>query len=150
MPKQGKQTMDRFWSKVDKSGDCWLWMSSLKPDGYGEFWFNGKIILAHRMAYELEVGSIPDGLLVCHACDVHRCVRPDHLFVGSQAENMADMASKGRAAVGEKHARTTLCDVDVLLIRSIEGPSSRAIASWFGVGKSTINNIRNCQSWAHL
>lgn len=91
---------DRFWAKVDCSGDCWEWTAYRKPNGYGSFGIDRRTTeYAHRMAYQLSVGPIPDGLYVCHRCDNPACVRPDHLFLGTQFDNMRDGAAKGRVGV---------------------------------------------------
>lgn len=86
----------RFWGRVDKSGDCWLW-TGLKTHGYGSVWLAGRVMRAHRAAVLLAGGVIPPGSVVCHRCDTPACVRPEHLFVSTQRENMADMHAKGRA-----------------------------------------------------
>ncbi len=94
--------MERFWSKVDKSGDCWLWRGSVNPQGYGTFSFGGKSRGAHRVSYLLSKGEIGDGLCVCHTCDNPPCVNPDHLWLGTQADNMRDMGSKNFRIMLEK------------------------------------------------
>src|SRR5574340_735548 len=94
---------DRFWSKVDKSGECWTWKGAHGPSGHGQFRIEGKYGKcrgAHRVAWLLTYGVLPpDNMEVMHACDNPACVRPDHLSLGTHRENMADMVSKGRQAV---------------------------------------------------
>jgi hypothetical protein len=91
----------RFWKKVTKlngNNACWVWTSSLNDGGYGQFWVGAvkRNLLAHRLAYVLTYGPIARGLLVCHRCDNPICVRPEHLFVGTVADNLRDMVRKGR------------------------------------------------------
>lgn len=104
---EGGMTMDmvaRFWSHVDVSGECWVWLGCRNHRGYGLFGVNGKCRSAHRVAYEIAHGIIPDGLFVLHRCDNPACVRPDHLWLGTHADNMNDRNVKGRTAKGERHA----------------------------------------------
>lgn len=97
----GKTTFEeRFWPKVDTGTDpnsCWLWTGAIKSNGYGHIGNRGgPYLMAHRASWQLHYGPIPDGLCVCHRCDVRNCVRPDHLFLGNVRENLRDMMDKGR------------------------------------------------------
>lgn len=104
--RRGKRTqLERFEEKVDKSGDCWIFTGSCPGFGHGHFGVDsGKYVYAHRWAYAHYVGPIPDGMQVCHKCDVPACVNPDHLFIGTQRDNVLDMHRKGRF-VGNRKGR---------------------------------------------
>lgn len=96
--------------KVEDCGydtPCWIWQGQTAPNGYGRLWHGGRNVSAHRHSYAQFVGPIPGGMLVCHHCDVKNCVNPEHLFVGTQADNVADKTRKGRQAKGATHGRTT-------------------------------------------
>jgi hypothetical protein len=99
---------NRFWSKVEKNdNNCWIWTAGRNGNGYGNFWFMGRTVGAHQMAYELSVGEITKGMCVLHSCDNGHlgCVRPDHLFLGTLKDNSQDMISKGR----HKNQQKTHC-----------------------------------------
>jgi hypothetical protein len=124
-------------------------MGGTSLSGYGYVQRNMRRYLAHRIAFELTFGPIPDGLFVCHHCDNPPCVNPAHLFVGTQAENMADMAAKGRhrsrgGQNGERHPQAKLTDAQVDTIRVLlTGPeSTRQIAERYGVSRSLISKIQ--------
>lgn len=93
---------DRFWVKVRKSDGCWEWTAASKQGGYGKIAVGRRLMLAHRVSWELANGPIPDGLLVCHTCDNPPCVRPDHLFLGTQTDNMRDAVRKNRGIGGPR------------------------------------------------
>lgn len=114
-------------------------------------------VLAHRLAWELENGPVPDGMYVCHSCDRPSCCNPAHLFLGSQRENMADMAVKGRANSvppvrrGSELSRK-LAEADVAEIRRLHaaGLSQREIGSRYGIGQMTVSDIITRRSWKHV
>jgi len=149
-------TVKRFWAKVDKTGDCWNWTGSKhKKTGYGRFGFMGRLVYPHRLAYELEIGKIPKGLLVCHRCDNPSCVRPTHLFLGTDASNAADKVRKGRMKPthGEYNGLAKLTERDVLKIRkhhAAGGITMTAIGKQYKVTVQAINQIIKRRNWAHI
>ena len=94
-----KSIDERFWSKVNKTGDCWLWTGVRVGIGYGQIYLNGKKTPAHRVSWLLHHGIIPNGLLVLHKCDNPPCVNPNHLFTGTNSDNMKDAYIKGRSSI---------------------------------------------------
>ena len=99
MPR-GAPVLERIFARADRGGECWVWTLAVDRDGYGKVQVKGRTLRPHRVVYETLVGPIPEGLVVCHRCDNPRCVRPDHLFLGTQAENIADRDAKGHTARG--------------------------------------------------
>lgn len=145
---------ERFWSKVERRepNDCWTWRASLDSSGYGQLKRDGKVVRASRLAYELALGPIPDGVFVCHKCDDRRCCNPSHLLLGANADNVADMVAKRRQALGEKSGGAKLTEAEVHEIVSLrrDGLTQSAIAARFGVLRQQISNILSGKSWSHL
>ena len=143
---------ERFWEKVDKSDGCWLWKASLR-NGYGDIWINGHHVAAHRVAWELINGAIPEGVEVLHKCDNPPCVRPDHLFLGTVADNVRDSKNKGRRAPqdGENNPAHLLTASQVKEIKQLRGKlSQRKIGEKFGVARTTIENILTGKQWKNI
>jgi hypothetical protein len=145
---------NRFWDKVDKDISpigCWIWTDS-KSQGYGRFNLNGRHWRVHRLSYTVHKGSIPDGLFVCHSCDIPACLNPDHLWLGTNQQNMDDMRQKGRDYMGkgEKNPFAKLTEVEVIEIKKLLKTDlrHRTIADKFNVSRSCINNIKQGDTWA--
>lgn len=139
-----------FLSKVDTKGfdhlECWSWLGAGKGNGYGNVTFNGKNKPAHRHAYELFIGSIPDGMDVCHSCDNRWCVNPDHLWIGTREDNMRDCLNKGRADGGNRKRLPERAIQEIRRQINIGTPSSR-IARIFDVNQGTIHAIKYGKSY---
>lgn len=148
-----------FWGKVQKTETCWLWDGQINAGGYGRMGIyvkgqsgHGQVAFyAHHLGWLLEKGPIPDGLLVLHKCDVPRCVRPDHLYLGTHAENMKDMKDRGRSPRGSAGAKAKLTEEDVARIRELRGTLSQSeIAREYGVTQAIISKAQLGQTWAHV
>ncbi len=142
--------------EVNPKSGCWEWQQSHNGIGYGTLTINKKRKYAHRLAFELVCGSIPSGLMLCHKCDNPSCINPEHLFLGTQTENMKDCSIKGRLKPyklgfpGEKNPSAKLNEEKVSIIkeRLRSGELQSSIANYFGVTQSVISEIKRGKLWA--
>jgi hypothetical protein len=147
---------ERFWRFVDRHGvdDCWNWTGSKEGGGYGQLSSGegGSPLRSHRLSWEIAHGPIPDGQYVLHRCDNRACCNPAHLFLGTAADNTADMMSKGRAKVGESHpdAKVTAADVLAIRDRAAAGDSSNAIARDMPLSRQAVRDIVARRTWKHV
>lgn len=149
-------TPDDFWERKTTNQDgCWLYSGCVTRDGYGNLSFRGSSWLAHRLAWSLRYGQIPRNKCVLHRCDVPRCINHEHLFLGTQADNMADMKQKGRRkgiGLGESNGRAVLDNASAAAIRSLyqRGTSANgqvALARQFGVSQALVSMIIRGELW---
>lgn len=163
-------TIARFMRKVDSSGECWTWLGAKDRKGYGRFSIGNSrgpdgtrrnsMVAAHRLSYEIHVGPIPTSevkLFVLHRCDNPACVRPDHLFLGTNADNVHDMDRKGRRVNaqlrGSAHPLAVLTEEKVRSIVELHrarGVTQAQLSRDFGVCRSTVNHIFTGRLWGHL
>ena len=151
MPKPTR--IENFWGKVAKSDGCWLWTGVTLNFGHGWLTYAGKKWVASRFSWFLANGPIPDGQCVLHRCDVPACVRPSHLFLGTQTDNMQDRAAKGHYPKGETHQWAKLSEDDVRFIRkryAEGGISQPELGRMFGVTHKAIGLIIHRKNWAHV
>lgn len=150
----------RYWAKVQRSGtdECWLWLAFINPSGYGMIRIGRRMELSNRVSWTITNGPIPDGLHVLHRCDVRACCNPQHLFLGTNSDNIADKVRKGRSSFphpskqGERHHFAKLTAEAVAAIRSTDMSfgSGRRLAEEYGVSPATITNIRKGKVWKCL
>lgn len=150
----GKTEKERFFARIGKlESGCWQWLGSLNA-GYGQFRLDtGAIILSHRYSYLLHKGGSIEGLVVMHTCDNPKCVNPDHLVLGTQADNVQDMHKKGRdkkrALIGINHSLSKLNDEAVREIRK-SSDSIMSIAKRFDVSRASIYDVLSGKTWKHV
>lgn len=147
---------NRIFKRVvqDAATGCWNYHGGRSSSGYGIVSVCNKSVGAHRLSFELANGPIPKGLWVLHRCDNPSCINPDHLFLGTAADNNADCKSKRRTAcrIGEKNTRARLVEKTVMEIRRLAntGISQRKIARQFGISQQHVSAISRGRFWSHL
>jgi hypothetical protein len=140
---------ERLYSRVDKTSRCWTWTASTNEHGYGKIRVNGRTVKAHRVSYELEYGVLlTPAQKLLHECDNPPCVRPSHLFIGTQLDNMRDCVTKKRHAHGET-SYSKLTEDQVRAIRA-DSRSQSKIAADYGVVQQTVFDIKHHKTWKHL
>lgn len=145
----------RFWAKVRITPGCWLWLAA-NASGYGVFGLHGKTPLAHRVSWEMHNGPIKDGLWVLHRCDNPACVNPEHLWLGTHADNMQDMARKGRgrdfapSGVDAYHAKLEAHQVREIRRLRAAGVLQREVARRFGVHRCTVQDITQGRTYVDV
>jgi HNH endonuclease len=137
----------------EPNSGCWLWLPLGRHNVYGYAFFQGRYYAAHRLSYAVFKGDVPADRDVCHTCDTPACINPDHLFLGTEQDNIRDMLAKGRSnRKGERHQRwqgSKLTEENVRLIRQSD-ESSAALARQFGVSPSAVKSARAGKTWSHL
>lgn len=153
MPRWTKSIEERFWEKVNKTDnpdECWLWRGCKDTLGYGKCGWG----LAHRFAYTLTYGNIPEGCLVLHKCDNPSCVNPDHLYLGNDADNARDKVQRGRqpSHIGTKNPNVKLKEGDVREIRKLleNKITYRKLAEMFNIGTTEIGRIKRKEIWGSV
>jgi hypothetical protein len=141
----------RFWSKVSKSDGCWIWIGTLKENGYGVLSIRRRNVYAHRLSFKIAGNALTDDAVLCHRCDNRRCVRPDHLFPGTTKDNSDDKVSKDRhfKPKGERNGQSILTIAQVEQIRA-STEFHKALAERFGVSKSLISMIKSGRRWERV
>lgn len=144
-----------FWSLVEKKSEteCWLWLGAINPWGYGRFKFNGVQTMSHRVAYRLTTGENIDGKVAMHKCDTPACCNPNHLVIGTHADNQQDKFKKNRQAKGETNGQSFLTEQQVKEARSKYKPrvvTYKMLANEYGVCKDTMQKAIRGIYWKHL
>ena len=140
-----------FYDRVQTAGDCWEWTGGKDRQGYGRMRVNGKHVSAHRFSYELNVGRIPSGLMVCHRCDNPGCVKPSHLFIGTAKDNNHDAVKKGRTArtCGTQNGNAKLKPSDIVRIKELcKSNTQRQVARKFGISQMCVSKIVRGLKWS--
>ena len=151
-----KPVEQRFWAKVRKSflkDGCWPWQAHCNDDGYGKIKIDGKVISAHRLSWEIHFGPIPEGMKVLHKCDNPPCVRPDHLFLGTDLDNHKDCVTKGRDfhIYGSQHWAAKLTEAIVKECRRLsKTQTARSLAKKYNISESIMGQVIKGKRWKHV
>lgn len=146
--RKSRSLQERFFEKINKTSTCWNWIGAKSSVGYGQTYFNSKVIYSHRVSYELFNGPIKNNLCVLHRCDNRICVNPKHLFLGTKKQNTQDMILKGRDKfVGEKNGMAKLTWPEIRKIRASSNERHIDLAKRFNVSRTTISIILSGRIW---
>ncbi|MBE5251590.1 HNH endonuclease [Mixta sp. Marseille-Q2057] len=140
---------------INEQTGCWEWQRHTNNAGYGKLTINGRGVYAHRLAYQLVKGELPEGLDAMHSCDNPKCINPEHLVAGTRSQNMKDCSARGRAKIptsikrGESNGAAKLREVDVRSIKRLleKGCTQREIADRFGISQSQVSHIKLGRAW---
>jgi len=145
---------ERFFKYVEKQANgCWLWTGYKGKGGYGKSIYKGKTISSHRLSWIIHNGEIPEGLFICHTCDVRSCQNPQHLFLASHQGNMDDMVKKGRASMGMENSQSKLTEKQVIKIRKLFDSGEYTISQLkeiFNVDWTAIKHVVTKKTWRHI
>lgn len=146
------ETSKEFWARVEKTDGCWEWQGAIAKSGYGACYFQGRFSNAHRLAWTLTHGPIPNGMWVLHKCDNRKCVRPSHLYLGTVRENARDAVERGRHPRGETNGLSKLTEEQVREIRNLRttGMPYRKIGSLFSITHAQAERIVSRENWSHV
>lgn len=142
--------MERFWKKVKKTDTCWNWTASTMGTGYGQFHYNKRTRTSHTVSWELTNGLIPEGLVVRHTCDNRLCCNPEHLLLGTQADNLRDAADRDRIPHGEQRSDSKLTEAQVKEIKLAKVINISQTARSLGVSRAAVQKIRKGQTWIRV
>lgn len=155
MSRKPNKSTDVFQSHrytANQKTGCWEWRGGKISAGYGSFTLYKETYLAHRVAYGVKYGLIPEGFVICHRCDNPSCINPEHLFLGTMSDNIKDRDTKGRTTRGESQHASKLTRQGVLDIRRklAEGVRQKDVAKQYSLHQTTISLIKMRKNWRHI